>query len=199
MTTEELALNLITHSDTEPSCINAEQAERIISLLDKSEPLPADLTPKTLTDAWNTLILFDLPDEIWENWKNIKGDAHMKKYTIKPEYLDLWEGGDEPSDPNRIITADELERFAAEWDTTVDELLDQLVEITDYGITLLTAPFGAALFLCLSLCQIRSFLNRLYTFFCPSPVPFPFLFHCRVKIYLSKSSVCGILLLQNHT
>ena len=131
MTTEELALNLITHSDTEPSCINAEQAERIISLLDKSEPLPADLTPKTLTDAWNTLILFDLPDEIWENWKNIKGDAHMKKYTIKPEYLDLWEGGDEPSDPNRIITADELERFAAEWDTTVDELLDQLVEITD--------------------------------------------------------------------
>ena len=69
MTTEELALHLISHSDTEPTCINIGQAEHIISLLDKSEPLPADLTPKALTDAWNTLILFDLPDEVWDNWK----------------------------------------------------------------------------------------------------------------------------------
>lgn len=69
MTTEELALHLITHSETEPSCINIEQAKQIISLLDRSEQLPADLSPKTLTDAWNTLILFDLPDEIWDNWK----------------------------------------------------------------------------------------------------------------------------------
>lgn len=69
MTTEELALHLITHSETEPSCINVTQAEHIISLLDKAEPLPQDLTPKNLADAWNTLILFDLPDEVWENWR----------------------------------------------------------------------------------------------------------------------------------
>ena len=69
MTTEELALHLITHSESEPTCINIKQAEQIISLLDKSDPLPSDLTPKSLTDAWNTLILFDLPDETFENWK----------------------------------------------------------------------------------------------------------------------------------
>ena len=69
MTTEELAFTLISHSETEPSCINVEQAKHIISLLDKSEPLPSDLTPKALADAWNTLILFDLPDEVWDNWK----------------------------------------------------------------------------------------------------------------------------------
>ena len=69
MTIEELAFHLITHSETEPTCINVKQAEHIISLLDKSEPIPADLTPKTLTDAWNELILFDLPDEVFDNWK----------------------------------------------------------------------------------------------------------------------------------
>ena len=51
----------------------------------------------------------------------------MMTYKIKPEYLDLWEGGDSPSDPDRIITDDELASFAREWDTPIAELLEQLI------------------------------------------------------------------------
>ena len=52
-----------------------------------------------------------------------------KKYTIKPEYLDMWEGGDTPSDPDRIITQADVEYFAEEWGKTVEELLNQLNQI----------------------------------------------------------------------
>ena len=69
MTIDELAYQLITRSETEPSCIGPKEAERIISMLDRSEPLPADLSVKSLMDAWNTFILFDLPDEEWERWR----------------------------------------------------------------------------------------------------------------------------------
>jgi len=69
MTTSELALHLITHSEDEPTCISYKKAEQIISMLDKSNQLPDDLTPKSLTDAWNEWILFDLPDEEWERWR----------------------------------------------------------------------------------------------------------------------------------
>lgn len=53
----------------------------------------------------------------------------MKTYKIKPEYLDLWEGGDTPSDPDRIITEDELNELSAEWEKPIEELLQQLEEI----------------------------------------------------------------------
>ena len=46
-------------------------------------------------------------------------------YTVKPEYLDQW-GEDVTEDT--IITQDELERLAAEWDKPVEELLEQLIE-----------------------------------------------------------------------
>ena len=51
----------------------------------------------------------------------------MKTYTIKPEYLDMWEGGDMPSDPNRVITEDDVRIFAKEWESTEEELLEQLI------------------------------------------------------------------------
>lgn len=69
MTVEELAYQLIAHSAEEPTCISLEHAESIISMLDRSNPLPPDLTPDSLMKAWNTLILFDLPDEVWETWR----------------------------------------------------------------------------------------------------------------------------------
>lgn len=69
MTVDDLALHLITHSADEPSCISFEQAEHIISMLDRNEPLPSDLTPVSLRNAWNTLILFDLPDDVWQTWR----------------------------------------------------------------------------------------------------------------------------------
>lgn len=49
-------------------------------------------------------------------------------YTIKPEYLDLWEGGD-ASDPERIITDEDVERLAREWEMTPDELREQLTPV----------------------------------------------------------------------
>lgn len=48
-------------------------------------------------------------------------------YKIKPEYLDLWEGGDCPSNPDRIITDDDVKNLSAEWDIPYDEILEQLI------------------------------------------------------------------------
>jgi hypothetical protein len=50
-------------------------------------------------------------------------------YHIKPEYLDLWQGSDAPSDPDRIITEEDLRTFSEEWDVPVEKLLEQLEEI----------------------------------------------------------------------
>lgn len=52
-----------------------------------------------------------------------------KTYHIKPEYLDMWEGGDTPSDPDRIITEDDLRTYSEEWDIPVSILLEQLEQI----------------------------------------------------------------------
>ena len=51
----------------------------------------------------------------------------MKTYTIKSEYIDLWEGGDTPSDQNRIITEDDVRTFSDEWNVPVNVLLEQLI------------------------------------------------------------------------
>ena len=56
-------------------------------------------------------------------------EKQMKTYHIKPEYLDMWEGNDTPSVPDRIITEEQVEEFAREWDKSVPELLEQLIEI----------------------------------------------------------------------
>lgn len=56
-------------------------------------------------------------------------EKKMKMYTIKPEYLDMWEGGDSPSNPDRVITEDDVRTFSKEWDVPVSELLDQLNEV----------------------------------------------------------------------
>lgn len=64
MTTEELAMHLIEHAAEKPGIISVEDAERIISNLDRSEPLPADLSPAEFQKQWNSIIMFDMPD----NW-----------------------------------------------------------------------------------------------------------------------------------
>lgn len=51
------------------------------------------------------------------------------KYKIKPEYLDLWEGGDTPSDPDRVIMEEELLRLSEEWEMPVGKLLEQLIPL----------------------------------------------------------------------
>ena len=64
MTTEELAMHLIEHAAEKPGFITVEEAERIISNLDHSDPLPSDLSPAELQKQWNSIIMFDMPD-IW--------------------------------------------------------------------------------------------------------------------------------------
>ena len=55
-------------------------------------------------------------------------EKHMM-YHIKPEYLDMWEGGDTPSNPDRIITEEDLRTFSEEWETPIETLLEQLIPI----------------------------------------------------------------------
>lgn len=55
-----------------------------------------------------------------------KEDEPMKTYHIKPEYLSEW--GDQTTEET-VVTYAEVVDLAREWDTTVDELLDQLEEI----------------------------------------------------------------------
>lgn len=55
----------------------------------------------------------------------IKEDMMMdKRFYVKDEYLDLW-GADEDT----VVTYQEVKNLAREWDKSLDELLDQLIEI----------------------------------------------------------------------
>ena len=49
----------------------------------------------------------------------------MKKYKIKSEYYDYWGADDSTS----IVTYEEIERLAYEWDCSIEELLDQVDNI----------------------------------------------------------------------
>lgn len=55
----------------------------------------------------------------------------MKKYRIKGEFLDYWEGGASPSDPERIVTEEEVRNLARGWEIPAEELMDQLEELPD--------------------------------------------------------------------
>lgn len=61
--------------------------------------------------------------------KTKEGEQIMKTYHIKPEYLELWEGGDTPSNPDRIITEDDIRTLSEEWEKPIEELLEQLIPI----------------------------------------------------------------------
>lgn len=69
----------------------------------------SDLDTTNAIDGWET---------VWA--------SKTKAYHIKPEFLSLW-GEDCAEDT--IITEDELQRLAQEWETTVDNLRQQLEEI----------------------------------------------------------------------
>ena len=49
----------------------------------------------------------------------------MKTYTIKPEYFDLW---DEEANENTVLTENDVEQFAEDWEMSVAELKNQLDE-----------------------------------------------------------------------
>lgn len=57
--------------------------------------------------------------------KIIKEDMKMKTYIIKPEYIDRF--GNE-ANAMTVLTEDDVERLAEDWEMDVDELKDQLIE-----------------------------------------------------------------------
>lgn len=57
----------------------------------------------------------------------------MKLYHVREEFLSLW-GPD--TTPYTIITEDEIARLAEEWETTPEELLDDLEECYRHRISL---------------------------------------------------------------
>ncbi len=59
---------------------------------------------------------------------DMKEDKTMKKYTIKPEYWHLWGAH---VDEKTIVTQDDVERFASDWEEPVEELLEQLDPLDD--------------------------------------------------------------------
>lgn len=53
-------------------------------------------------------------------------DDAARTYHIKPEYLSSWGSN---LDSDYIVMEDELERLADEWETDIDTLREQLIEI----------------------------------------------------------------------
>ena len=54
----------------------------------------------------------------------------MKKYRIKPEYLDAWTGGNvyNSDETPEIVDEVEIERLSREWNVPVETLLEQVEE-----------------------------------------------------------------------
>lgn len=61
--------------------------------------------------------------------EEMKEEKTTMKYTIKPEYIDLWCGSEAEADENTIITEEDVARFAHDWETSVDELKSQLIPV----------------------------------------------------------------------
>lgn len=55
-----------------------------------------------------------------------KEETTMKRYHILPDYLSQW---GEDTTTETVITQDEVEQLAADWEKPIDELLTQLEEI----------------------------------------------------------------------
>ena len=56
---------------------------------------------------------------------DVKGGNTMKTYIIKPEFMDLY-GAD--ANPMTVLTEEEVEQLAGEWEKDVEELKGQLIE-----------------------------------------------------------------------
>lgn len=63
------------------------------------------------------------------NSEKTKEEKAMMKYTIKPEYIDLWCGSEAEADENTIITEEDVARLAHDWETSEDELKSQLIPV----------------------------------------------------------------------
>lgn len=58
----------------------------------------------------------------------------MKRYIIKPEFIDLF-GSD--ANAYTVLTEDDVENFAREWEKPASEIEDQLIELRKTGYTAL--------------------------------------------------------------
>lgn len=66
--------------------------------------------------------------------KEIMEDTKMKRYIIKPEYLDNF--GSEANAMTELTESD-VERLAADWEMSECDLQDQLIEVRETGYTVI--------------------------------------------------------------
>lgn len=61
-----------------------------------------------------------------------KEDKNMKRYIIKPEFLNLY---GEDANPMTVLTSDDVDRLAADWEKDEFEIRGQLIELPESGWT----------------------------------------------------------------
>lgn len=96
---------------------------RFYYIVDNKGTVHGECTSKMEAEALLANILEDHPE-----YRDLELEILEPEYRIKPEYLDEW-GEDVTAD--YVITQEELERLAREWDKSIDELLEQLEEVDD--------------------------------------------------------------------
>ena len=57
------------------------------------------------------------------NWTRPDG---VRVHKVKTEFQDFWCNGDMPNYPDVLVTDDEIEYLAKEWNTTTEELYKQI-------------------------------------------------------------------------
>ena len=63
----------------------------------------------------------------------------MKQYyKVRNEFADRWFGREMQS----LVDMDEIERLAVEWETTVDALMEQVMETDDIGLAAFADEFA---------------------------------------------------------
>lgn len=100
--------------------IRAERGDRFVNnKLDSLYDFDGDLYTDENGNPYAVVFVYDHEQEAPLFWCRLV----EAKYHVKGEYMDLW--GSETND-NTVIDGKDLERFAADWETTVGELIDQL-------------------------------------------------------------------------
>lgn len=92
-------------------------------IIDIKGDVYAETDSKEKAEALLVTIIEEHPE-----YRDLELEILEPEYRIKPEYLDEW-GEDVTAD--YIITQDELEWLARQWDKSIDELLEQLEEVDD--------------------------------------------------------------------
>ena len=108
------------------SSVPVSLSDAAMSILTEQAEKTGKSVPDLIALIVNTHLLrtYSVPEN-----NNESEEKTMKTYHIKPEYLDMWEGGDMPSNPDRIVTEDDIRTLSDAWEKPVEDLLEQLIPI----------------------------------------------------------------------